>query len=159
MFLGRLRNAFLVRRPRAAIVSYHKIDPDCSSEEIGIAAQLAHAQGLAAQGETPLVIRSEDVRANPQGVMSALWQAWGLAEADHAFDWQSDVPKDWQQVEGWHGKTMQSQGIEPPDPNAEENERRKFDALAAQSPNAETYLAAHEPAYQALSDMALRANA
>ncbi|MBT3143562.1 hypothetical protein DS909_10295 [Phaeobacter gallaeciensis] len=157
-FQGRLHNAFLVRRPRAAIVSYHKIDPECSCEEIGIAAQLDHAQGLAAQGDTPLVIRSEDVRANPQGMMSALWRAWGLAEADHAFNWQCEAPKDWQQVEGWHAKTMQTQGIEPPDPNAEENERRKFDALAAQVPKLETYLATHEPAYQTLSDMALSAN-
>jgi hypothetical protein len=37
LFRPHLKNVFLVRRPKAAIVSYHKLDPKVSSDEIGIA--------------------------------------------------------------------------------------------------------------------------
>lgn len=159
LFRPHLKNVFLVRRPKAAIVSYHKLDPKVSSDEIGIAAQWRHLQGLMEQGETPLVIRSEDVRENPRGVMTALWTAVGLSPADHAFDWAgSDVPQDWQQVSGWHGQVTSSTGIAPPDPAAEEKEDRKFEAACAEAPHLRDYLAAHLPAYEQLSGLALKSD-
>ncbi|WP_171180013.1 hypothetical protein [Ruegeria sp. HKCCD8929] len=155
VFLARLRNMFLIRRPRAAIVSYHKLDPEVTDEEIGITAQAAQFRALEARGARAVVIRAEDVRADPRGMIGALWRAVGLAPADHAFDWQNEVPQDWQQVEGWHGRVLQSAGIAPPDPQAETREAERFDALCARAPHVRSLLDRHEPHYRHLSAHAL----
>lgn len=152
---ARLKNMFLVRRPRAAIVSYHKLDPEITSDEIGVRAQAAHYEALVARGERPAVIRSEDVRADPKGVIGALWRAVGLDPAAHAFDWQGEAPKDWQQVQGWHGQVLQSSGIAPPDPDAEQRESERFETLATAHPKLQTYLDLHLAAYDRLSADAL----
>lgn len=154
---SQLKNMFLVRRPRAAIVSYHKLDPEITSDEIGVQAQAAHYDALIARGERPVVIRSEDVRADPKRVIGALWQAVGLTPADHAFDWQGGAPKDWEQVQGWHGKVLQSSGIAPPDPDAEAHESERFEILASAHPEMRAYLDLHLPAYDRLSARALTA--
>jgi len=155
--MSRLRNMFLIRRPKAAIVSYHKLDPDVTSEEIGIAAQATHFRALVSRGETPAVILAEDVRANPRGIMTALWNQMGLSSAEHAFDWQTDGqhPRDWQQVQGWHGAVLQSSGITPPDPQDELREAERFSELVARAPRVQLLLEEHEPHYRELSKCAL----
>ena len=111
-FADRLVNIFLLRRPRAAIASYYRLDSKVSSDEIGILAQWQHFQGLRHQGRNAIVIRSEDVRRDPQKAIGAMWDAVGLPSAVHAFDWRRrDVPEDWKQVSGWHGQVLQSRGL------------------------------------------------
>ena len=155
-FRARLRDGFLVRRPRAAIASYARIDPDMSCEEIGIAAQWQHFQALARRpGPPPPVIRAEDVRAAPHAVIGALWQAWGLGDADHAFEWQSAPPADWEQVGGWHGAVSASSGIAPPPAGAEAREQAAFGDACAVFPHLRGYLDAHLSAYENLCKHAL----
>ena len=151
-------NIFLVRRPRAAMVSYSKIDPNVTSDEIGILAQWRHFQGLQERDGNAVVIRSEDVRQDPKGVIGAMWAKVGLPTADHAFDWRRrDAPEDWKQVSGWHGNVLQSKGIAPMDPDAEQQEAAKFEALCKTAPQFAGFLDTHLPAYDALSAFALKA--
>ncbi|MFC3615521.1 hypothetical protein ACFORG_17330 [Lutimaribacter marinistellae] len=155
-FLDRLQNMFLIRRPRAAILSYRKLDPDLTVEEIGLAAQLRHVEGLRALGRPVTVLRAEDLRADPEGMMQALWSAVGLPFSARAFEWQrSEAPGDWAQVQDWHGAVMGSTGIRPPDPDAERRESEAFDAAAAEDSRLRDLLPPHESAWRALSAIAL----
>lgn len=154
-FARRLHNVFLVRSPYAAMASYHRIDPGMSSEEIGIAAQWAHYQGLVARGGDPVVVLSERIRQTPKPMMQALWARIGLAPADHAFDWQQDAPQDWQQVAGWHKDVMSSQQIQPLPQDAQQRDRAAFEAACQQTPHLREYLEQHLPAHENLRRVAL----
>ncbi len=155
-FLDRLTNVFLVRDPVASIPSYYKLDPDLTREEIGLEAQARHYDALVAAGRSPLVIVSEDVRADPQGVIGALWAQIGLPHVAAAFDWQNGAPKDWAQVEGWHADVSSASGIRPLTDAERAEQERKFDALAAKVPHLRAELDHHRPYYTRLAAAALK---
>ncbi|MRX49380.1 hypothetical protein GI374_02745 [Paracoccus sp. S-4012] len=154
-FGGRLRNAFLIRNPIASIASYYKLDPELTLEEIGLAAQWRHLEGLAAQGQTPPVIRAEDVRNDPQGIMAALWRRLGLPYRAEAFDWQRQTPEDWAQVEGWHADVSQSKQIRPLTEAELRQQAENFEAAAAEAPHLRDFLAHEMPFHEKLSAHAL----
>ena len=156
-FVARICHVFLIRMPEAAIASYHKLDPDVSDDEIGLVAQWDHYQGLVAAGHRPLVLRAEDIRNDPKGMMAVLWRYAGLPDAPHAFNWADAVPEDWEQVEAWHGAVSQSRGILPMPDGYAAKARDDFAARAAHAPHLKEYLARHQPAYDALSAMAASA--
>ena len=152
-FAGRLVNLFLIRDPRRAIASYHKLDPDVTLAEIGIEAQWRHASFLKdALGREPLVIEAEAVQADAVGVLSNLWQKVGLPFVAEAFDWSAEtVPADWKYVEGWHGDAKASQGIR----QSSDDARAVFQAAARNAPHLKDYLAHHLPFYERLKGFAL----
>ena len=75
-----LVNAFLIRAPEAALASYSRKRDDFTLEEIGLPTQ-AELFDRAAQrhGRAPPVVESQDVLADPRGVLSALCAACGIA--------------------------------------------------------------------------------
>ena len=151
-----LVNMFLVRDPVASIASYFKLDPDLISEEIGIHAQWQHYQALCEQGPPPPVVDANDIRADTRGVISALWKQVGLPHIEAAFEWQSDTPKDWQQVEGWHGKATSTNTIQPLTAEELARQRARFDEMAATSPRLTELLAQHQPYYEKFRERALK---
>ncbi|MEZ5771086.1 MAG: hypothetical protein R3D61_05420 [Defluviimonas denitrificans] len=155
-FAGQLTNVFLVRDPVASIPSYHKLDPDLTLEEIGLEAQARHYDALLAAGQTPPVITAEDVRADTEGVMGALWAAIGLTHRPEAFDWQREAPKDWEQVGGWHGAVSSATGIRPLGEQELAAQEEKFAALAAKAPRMRDFLDHHRPFYRHLAAQALK---
>ena len=60
-FVERLTHSFLIRDPMASIVSYAKLDPDVSRDEIGLEAQWHHAAALQARGLPVTVVQSEKI--------------------------------------------------------------------------------------------------
>lgn len=154
-FGDRLRNCFLIRNPVASVASYYKLDPEVTLEEIGLAAQWRHFEGLAARGDSPPVIRAEDVRADPEGVMAALWQRLGLPYRAEAFDWQRETPADWAQVEGWHADVSQSREIRPLTAEDLRAQEETFAALARKAPHLRDYVAHETPFYERLAAHAL----
>lgn len=156
-FCRRLVNVFLVRDPVASIPSYYRLDPEVSSEEIGLEAQWHHFDALhRVTGTAPVVIRAEDVRDDPEGIIGALWREIGLASVPEAFDWQREVPEDWAQVAGWHGDVTRSRGIRPMTAQEAAAQQEAFDALARTAPHLREYLAHHRPFYTRLAARALR---
>lgn len=146
-----VRHVFLIRDPRRAIVSYHRLDPNVTSDEIGYEAQWRLAEWVAnTTGYRPPVIEAEVIQANPKATMRALWQALGLEDRPGALDWSDETPKDWQQVSGWHDGAIQSRGIRPPDKSGDAH--TQFEAAAAAAPHLREFLAHHEPFYRALKD-------
>lgn len=157
MIAPQLVNFFLIRDPVAAITSYFKLDPEVTSEEIGLEAQWTHYSALCDQGAAPAIVDANDVRADPRGVIGALWARIGLPYVAEAFDWQSETPQDWQQVEGWHGKATSTTGIQPLTEAERTRQREKFEEAAGKAPHLRDYLAHHLPFYEKLSALKISA--
>ncbi len=149
-FARRISHSFLIRDPRKSILSYHKLDPEVTLEEIGLEAQWRHAVWLQETfGTEPLVIEAEAVQRDPRGTLGAYWARLGLPPAEQAFSWQAAAaPADWQQVAGWHAKASASSGIEPGPPEAET--AADFAAAAARTPRLQRLLDHHRPFYERL---------
>ena len=155
VFAERLVDAFLIRDPVASIASYHKLDPEVTLDEIGLEAQWNHYSALKAAGRNPVVIRAESVRQDTRGTMAQFWATVGLPFSEAAFDWQSEKPKDWDQVGGWHGDVSASKGIRPLTEEEIRAQRETFEAMAQEHPNMRVHLAHHQPFYGLLAAEAL----
>ena len=156
-FARRVSHAFLIRDPRRAILSYHKLDAEVTLEEIGLEAQWRHFEWLrGALGLDPVVLEAEAVRRAPEAAMRAFWAAIDLPFVEHAFAWSDDdTPKDWGQVAGWHGTVSSSGEIKPLTAEEEHEARAKFDKAAEEAPSLKDYLAHHQPFYDRLRAHAL----
>lgn len=156
-FAGRLVNLFLIRDPRRAIASYHKLDPDMTLTEVGIEAQWQHASFLRDElGREPLVVEAEAVQADAAGVLGALWRKIGLPFVEEAFSWSADTaPEGWKYVQGWHGDALSSRGIR----QSRDDAQAVFDEAARQAPHLADFLAHHLPFYERLKDLASAAPA
>ena len=154
-FFKRISHSFLIRDPKASILSYAKFDPDMSLEEIGLEAQWHHAQAVMQKlGLAPVVIRSEQVQADPEGQMRKYWQALGLSDKPEALHWNDPAPEDCQQVQGWHGGAMSSTTIRPITADQRSRMEAEFRLLAAAEPRFGEYLAHHLPYYTGLARFA-----
>ena len=145
-FALRITNLFLIRNPHRSIMSYHKLDPEVTVDEIGIESQLQHVTWLCKQtGEAPLVIQAEQIQQNPAAVLNQVFSTCGLSPADHVHQWQSNVPDQWLEVSGWHQDVINSQGIRPPRPEHQVDE--EFRQYSSEHPHLQHYLERHLPAY------------
>lgn len=155
-FMDRVTHSFLIRDPKASLVSYAKLDPDLLLEEVGLAAQWLQARHLMAQtAKPPIVVESEKVQADPQGQMRTYWQAVGLADKPAALDWNEPAPTDWQQVQAWHQDVMSSKTIRPISAEQVAETQKAFDKLVASAPRFAQFYAHHLPFYGKLKQYAL----
>lgn len=154
-FSKRLTNCFLIRNPVASILSYFKLDPEATLEEIGLEAQCRHYNALVTRGEASVILDADDVRADTRGMMAAWWKIIGLPFRERAFDWQTPTPEDWQQVEGWHGKVTQAAGIRPLSAEDVERQKKEFDDKARAHPKMLEFLEHHLPFYEAMKAQSL----
>ncbi|RVV98574.1 hypothetical protein EKE94_06570 [Mesobaculum littorinae] len=153
--LQRMRHAFLIRDPAAALASYYRIDPDLTCEEVGLEAQWRLFRGLRDRGLDAPVVRAEDVRGAPERVIGALWQRLGLQYVASAFDWSEAPPEDWAQVGDWHGQAESSTGIKPVSEAERAKKARQFEEAAQTSPRLRDLLAHHQPFHDRLAAHAL----
>ena len=158
-FARRLVHTFLVRDPAKSILSYHKLDPELTSEEVGIAAQREHAEWLeSALGRKPIVLEAEAVQRDTQGIIAAYWEAVGLDFRGEAFSWDKErLPEEWEQVSTWHGKASKTGEICALTPEEEARRRADFAAAAEKDPKLLRFLDDHRPAYDWLRERALSA--
>ena len=156
-FCRRVRHCFLIRNPLRSIMSYYKLDPNLSCDEIGLQAQWQHLQGLEQMGiDDSVVLEAEAVQADTAGAMRLFWEALGLEFRAQALSWQSEsIPEDWQYVEGWHGSVRESGGIRQEDREAELRAEAEFAELCDTAPQLREYLDHHEPFYRQLQDLSL----
>lgn len=147
---ARLTNIFLIRDPRRAILSYHKLDAGVSSVEIGIEALWLHYNWLStALGHEGVVVEAEAIQADPQGAVGTFWNRIGLPNRPEAFDWQAgNVPDDWRSVHGWHKDVLNTTGINPP--SADDDVVGKFAEAADREPRLQRLLDQHLPFYERL---------
>ncbi len=111
-FARRLTNTFLIRDPAKSIVSFYKKDEGIRLEEIGLEQQWRHFEWLAGLlGAPPPVIDAADIQADPAGMIRAWCTAADIEFLPHSLEWDSPPPAEWEQVSGWHGEVMASDGI------------------------------------------------
>ena len=144
-FAERLTHSFLIRDPVKSILSYYKLDPDLTLEEIGLEAIWTHIEWARERfGETPAILHAEAVQADTAGVMTAYWRKIGLPPAPHALSWGAkEVPADWQEVTGWHGDVLSSGGIQPMSEEEARAQRAEFERAAEQAPKLRRFLEHH----------------
>lgn len=155
VFLDRVTHSFLIRDPKASLVSYAKLDPDLTLDEVGLEAQWLHVSALLGRGRKPIVIRSEFVQADPAGQMKRYWEAVGLSNLPRALDWGDDAPEDWQQVAGWHRDVLHSKTVKPLTGEKIKEIAVDYEELAARQPRFRMMYEHHRPFYERLLEFNL----
>lgn len=157
-FAERLTNCFLIRDPMKSILSYYKVDPGVTLEEVGLEAQWHHFDWLSSLTKQPLVIDAEAVQQDPVSMISKFWAQIGLPFRGQAFSWdEQETPRDWHRVAGWHAGVASSSSIRPRGAGQETEARQRFEHAAIQAPQLYDYLAHHRPFYDKLRAHALSA--
>lgn len=149
---SQIRHLILIRDPRKSILSYYKLDPDVTQDEIGLKAQWELYEWLVTNSSIPpFIIEAEAVQQDPVGTMTRAWQHLDLAIIDSAFQWQADeIPEDWQSVSGWHQSVISSTGIRMAEVDSEETISEQFDVAASLNPVLYEFLEYHQPFYDKL---------
>ena len=156
-FCRRLRHCFLVREPMRAILSYYRLDPRVTLDEIGIEQQWRQFQGLRDLGiDDSLVLEAEAVQRDSVTAMRCFWQALGLADKPEALHWDRDsTPADWKYVEGWHGQVSASSGIRQITAQDQAELSAKFESASEKAPHLRDYLQHHRHYYNKLCEHSL----
>lgn len=154
-FLARVTHCFLIRNPMAALLSYHKLDPNFSLEDCGLEAQWRLYSAARDAGLKPLVIEAETVRADTRGAMAAWWEELGLEYREEAFNWDRKMPQAWEHVGAWHEEASTSSGIRAADAEEMMRKELEFETLCEAHPHLRDYLEHHQPFYNRLAEVAL----
>lgn len=111
-FLRRIKNTYLIRDPKKALISYYKLDPDLSNEEVGIESQYRQFCLTAdLTGETPVVIDAEDLINDTEAVVRTYCKALHIPFLVHSLTWPDELPQSWRHVAGWHKALQDSKTI------------------------------------------------
>ena len=107
-------NVFLIRHPARVVASYAKKREDPVLADLGYAQQAALFERIADwQGAAPVVIDSDDIRAEPGGMLWALCRAIGLPYTDKMLRWPAGGrPEDGVWAAHWYGAVHQSTGFD-----------------------------------------------
>lgn len=120
-WLEGLRHAFLLREPRAMLVSLAKVIPSPRVEDTGLPQQVELFERVAAStGTAPPVIDSHDVLADPDGQLRALCAALGVPFHPAMLSWASGPRATdgvWAPI--WYANVERSTGFDPPRPDGE----------------------------------------
>lgn len=149
-WLTRCRNAFLIRAPAAVLASYVQKRADVSLLDIGLPQQLEIFQQVSETlGKPAPVIDSDDVLANPSGVLSQLCAALGIEFVPAMLHWPAgrrDSDGAW--APAWYDAVERSTGFAQP--KAAQSAAALTDELRALADRAQPY-------YDALARFRLRA--
>ena len=146
-FVKRVTNTFLIRSPEKSIPSYHRLDPEVLSEEIGLEAQWRHFELVReVTGETPIVIDADDLQRDTEATMRAYCAALEIPFIPESLSWDEDIPAQWRHVSGWHGDLVDTKGIGT-------HAKKKVDVHSA--PKLKAYYNHHLPFYLELREFKL----
>jgi hypothetical protein len=115
-FIRRLTNAFLIRDPRRVLASYTQKWAEVDLRAIGFIEQ-AEIFDMVAQhlGHAPPVVDSDDILANPRGVLTKLCAACGIAFDDAMLKWPAGPkPFDGVWAPHWYNAAWASEGFGAP---------------------------------------------
>jgi len=109
-------NAFLIRSPEEALVSYAARRPEVTLDDIGSARQ-AELFDMEADrlGRPPLVIDARDVLENPRAILTALCEALAIPFEPAMLAWPAGKRgTDGPWAPAWYDAVERSTGFEPP---------------------------------------------
>ncbi|HEY6642836.1 hypothetical protein [Povalibacter sp.] len=133
-WIARMRNAFLIRDPRAVLASYVRKRDDVTLADIGVIQQRELFEREADRlGAAPPVIEGSDVLANPAHYLTRLCNALDIPYTDDMLSWAPGRrPTDGVWAPAWYNAVEESTGFGPPpavsQPDLPDDLRRIADA-------------------------------
>ena len=113
--LDRFTHTFLVRAPGPALTSFAAGWPDFTPDEAGYEAQHRLFLRVTEQtGAPPVVVDSDDLRADPPAVIGAWCTAVGLDPDPAALHWERGLRPEWPLWHDWYSGVADSTGFRPP---------------------------------------------
>lgn len=113
------RHAFLIRAPERVVASYQKKNELRRAEMLGFAQMRRYFETEAERiGEAPPIVDSDDILADPAGVLARLCEALGVMWDPAMLSWEKGPhPEDGVWGEHWYDKVNASTGFgSPPGP-------------------------------------------
>lgn len=143
-----VQNVFLIRHPARVIASFGAKYEDFGLADIGFSQQLELFEMLRAEGQSPLVIDSADIRDAPAAMLTKFCKALGLPFDPAMLHWpKGGHPSDGAWAPHWYGAVHASTGFAGPEGPLPELETEGQQHLLAQA----------LPIYEALSACKLTA--
>lgn len=115
-WMGDCRNVFLIRHPARVIPSYARKMEQVSLGAIGFPQQLSVFETAAElENQPPLVIDSDDILRDPEGILRLLCTALGISWDENMLSWPSGPkPEDGAWAPHWYDAVWCSTGFGPP---------------------------------------------
>ena len=151
-WIERVTNVFLIRPPAAVLASYTQKREEVTLAEIGLPQQVEIFDRVAQRlGQAPPVIESNDVLADPRGLLNALCRTCGIAFCERMLAWPAGRrASDGVWAPAWYDKVEQSSGFGPARAEAEPS---------SLPPHLRAIAEAAAPLYARLAPYALKAAA
>jgi hypothetical protein len=115
-FTDALLNCFLVREPARMIVSYSRVRPDFTLEDLGLPQQLAIYREVSERSASrPFVLDAADVLVDPRAALQRLCRHAGIAFSESMLSWPAGArASDGVWAPYWYASVEASTGFEPP---------------------------------------------
>jgi hypothetical protein len=115
-WIGQMRNAFLIRDPRAVLASYVRKRDDVTLADIGVVQQRELFEREADRlGKAPPVIEGSDILADPARSLDLLCNALGIPFSDSMLSWPPGPrATDGVWAPAWYNAVEASTGFGPP---------------------------------------------
>ena len=112
-FLSEVSNIIFIRDPRQIISSYAKVRPDVTMQDIGIEKQWQLFNSLVEKKIIPVVLDSNEILKNPEGVLQQLCVALAIPFYKTMLHWKAGPKKEdgvWAKY--WYENVHKSTGFE-----------------------------------------------
>ena len=112
-FLGKeATHTFLIRHPRDTISSYYALNPEVALHQVGFESQWQIFAAVSrVTGQTPIVLDSDDLVADPAAVVAGYCARVGISYRPEALTWQAGERAEWAPTARWHRDAASSQGF------------------------------------------------
>ena len=115
-WMAEVTNVFLIRHPARVVASFAAKYANLTETDIGFIQQAELYDSLRANGQTPLVIDSYDIRQNPEAMLRKLCGAVGLNWDPAMLHWPvGGHPADGVWAAHWYGAVHRSTGFAGPE--------------------------------------------
>lgn len=114
-WLEHLTNCFLIRDPKAMLLSLTKVFPEAGLMDTGLPQQVEVFEWIRERtGRIPPVIDSRDVLENPQGVLSRLCEVIGIEFGEAMLFWEPGPRStDGVWAKHWYAEVEKASGFRP----------------------------------------------
>jgi len=112
-WLLRGENIFLIRDPKAVIISFAKVTAP-TFDEVGIKQQYDLYQYLIGQGKTPIVLDGKEILRNPKVILQQVCERLKIPFDEDMLQWQTGaIPEDGVWAKYWYKNVHASSGFQP----------------------------------------------
>jgi len=113
-FLKGCINVILTRDPREMIVSFDKVIPNPTMQDVGYEAHLVLMDQLERIGQKAIVLDSKEILFDPKKTLSGFCEAIGIPFEESMLSWKSGpILEDGIWANHWYDNVHKSTGFEP----------------------------------------------